>query len=132
MMNDEFMNEGNQNIIVSKSYAFALKIIEPYKFLIDKKEYVMSKQILRCGTSIGANIHEAVSSESKKDFIHKLGIAVKETRETSYWLNLLNDGKFITAEKFSELIKDCDELTRILNSIILTTKERYLPDIHNS
>ena len=126
------MNDSKQNIIITKSYAFALKIIDLYKFLVDKKEYVMSKQILRGGTSIGANIHEVVASESKKDFIHKLGIAVKESRETSYWLNLLKDSLFMTDEKFPELIEDCNELTRILNSIILTTKERYFPDIHNS
>ena len=126
------MNDSKQNIIVSKSYAFSLKIIDLYKFLIDKKEYVMSKQILRSGTSIGANVHEAVASESKRDFIHKLGMAFKESGETSYWLNLLKDSMFIPLEKFSELIEDCTELTRILNSIILTTKERYFPDIHNS
>ena len=119
---------GRENIVVSKSYGFALKIVELYKFLVDKKEYVMSKQVLRSGTSIGANIHEAVSSESKRDFMHKLGIAVKESRETSYWLNLLKDSMFISIEKFSELIEDCNELTRILNSIILTTKERYFPE----
>ena len=126
------MNENKQNIVVSKAYAFSLKIIGLYTLLIDKKEYVMSKQILRSGTSIGANIHEALSGESKRDFIHKLGIAVKESRETSYWLNLLKDGGFIPVEKFSALIEDCNELTRILNSIILTTKERYFPNIHNS
>src|SRR5437773_50843 len=126
------MNEGKDNIIVQKSYAFALEIIKLYKILVDKKEFVLSKQMLRSGTSIGANIHEAVSSESKRDFVHKLGIAVKESREISYWLNLLKDSMFITIEKFSELIEDCDELTRILNSIILTTKERYFPNIHNS
>ena len=119
---------GRENIVVSKSYGFALKIVELYKFLVDKKEYVMSKQVLRSGASIGANIHEAVSSESKRDFMHKLGIAVKESRETSYWLNLLKDSMFISIEKFSELIEDCNELTRILNSIILTTKERYFPE----
>ena len=126
------MNESKQNIIVSKSYAFSLKIIDLYKFLIDKKEYVMSKQVLRCGTSIGANVHEAVASESKRDFIHKLGIAAKETRETSYWLNLLKDSLYITIEKFSELIADCNELTKILSSIILTTKKRYFPNVHDS
>jgi len=73
-----------------------------------------------------------VASESKKDFIHKLGIALKETRETSYWLNLLKDSKYIVIEKFDSLINACDELTRILNSIILTTKERYFKNIHNS
>lgn len=119
------MNEGKDNIIVQKSYAFALQIIQLYKSLIDKKEFVLSKQILRSGTSIGANIHEAVASESKKDFVHKLGIAVKEARETSYWLNLLKDSNYITNDEFNKLNNSCDEIVRILNSIILTTKERY-------
>ena len=119
------MNEGKDNIIVQKSYAFALQIIQLYKSLIEKKEFVLSKQILRSGTSIGANIHEAVASESKKDFVHKLGIAVKEARETAYWLNLLKDSDYITNDEFNRLINSCDEIIRILNSIILTTKERY-------
>lgn len=83
------MNEGKENIIAKKSCDFALTLIQLYKQLVEKKKFVLSKQILRSGTSIGANIREAIGSESKKDFIHKLGIAVKETRETSYWLNLL-------------------------------------------
>ena len=119
------MNEGKDNIIVQKSYAFALQIIQLYKSLIDKKEFVLSKQVLRSGTSIGANIHEAVGSESKKDFIHKLRIAVKEARETSYWLNLLKDSNYLPNDEFVRLNNLCDELIRILNSIILTTKERY-------
>jgi four helix bundle protein len=119
------MNEGKDNIIVQKSYAFALEIIKLYKILVDKKEFVLSKQILRSGTSVGANIHEAVASESKKDFLHKLGIAVKEARETSYWLNLLRDSAFISSDEFDKLNNSCDEIVRILNSIILTTKERY-------
>ena len=119
------MNEGKENIIVQKSYAFALQIVQLFKSLVEKKEFVLSKQILRSGTSIGANIHEAVASESKRDFVHKLGIAVKEARETSYWLNLLKDGKFITQEEFNKLNKLCNELVKILNSIILATKERY-------
>lgn len=98
------MNESKDNIIVKKSYSFALDVIKIYKFLIDeKKEYVISKQMLRSGTSVGANIHEAVASESKKDFIHKFGIAVKEARETSYWLNLLKDSDYLTDEKFNNL-----------------------------
>jgi four helix bundle protein len=100
-------------------------MIQLYKSLIDKKEFVLSKQILRSGTSIGANIHEAVASESKKDFVHKLGIAVKEARETSYWLNLLKDSDYITSDEFNRLNNSCDEIVRILNSIIITTKERY-------
>ncbi|MEI7472981.1 MAG: four helix bundle protein [Chitinophagaceae bacterium] len=81
--------------------------------------------MLRCGTSVGANIHEVIASESKKDFIHKLEIAVKEARETSYWLNLLKDSDYLSDEQFKNLNKNCDEVIRILNSIILTTKERY-------
>lgn len=120
------MNENKDNIIIKKSYSFALMIIDVYKFLTnEKKEYVVSKQMLRSGTSIGANIHEAVSSESKKDFVHKLNIAVKEARETSYWLNLLKDSEYINNGQFKDLHSDCVEVIKILNSIILTTKERY-------
>jgi len=120
------MNENKDNLIVKKSYSFALEIILVYKHLVnEKKEYVISKQLLRCGTSIGANVHVAISGESKKDFIHKLGISVKEARETSYWLNLLKDSSYIDLAKYTLLIGLCNEIIRILNSIILTTKERY-------
>ncbi|MEP7165172.1 MAG: four helix bundle protein [Ferruginibacter sp.] len=120
------MNENKDNIIVKKSYSFALEIVSIYKFLIsEKKEFVLSKQLLRSRTSKGANIHEGIASESKKDFIHKLGIAVKEARETSYWISLLKDSSYISQEQFNNLNNHCDELIRILNSIILTTKERY-------
>jgi len=122
------MAAGNENIIIKKSYDFSLQIVLLYKKLIERKEYVLSKQILRSGTSIGANIHEAVGGESKKDFVHKLGIAVKEARETSYWLNLLKDGGYIGTDEFSNLKSSCEELIKILNSIILTTKERYFPN----
>jgi four helix bundle protein len=94
------MNEGKDNIIVQKSYAFALQIVQLYKSLVEKKEFVLSRQILRSGTSIGANIHEAVGGESKKDFIHKLGIALKESRETSYWLNLLRIADILLRKNF--------------------------------
>ena len=126
------MNEGKENIIIKKSYSFALEIVKVYKILVEKKEFVLSKQLLRCGTSIGANIHEAVASESKKDFVHKLGIALKEARETGYWLNLLKDSDYLSGSEFEKLNNSCEELIRILNSIILTTKERYFPNIHNS
>ena len=119
------MSEERGNIIVQKSYAFALDIIKLYKYLIEKKEYVLSKQVLRSGTSIRANIHEAVSGQSKKDFIHKLGIAVKEARETCYWLNLLKDSEYIPPDDFNKLNNLCNEIIKILNSIILTTKEKY-------
>ncbi len=122
------MNEEKENIIIKKSYDFALEIVKLYKFLAEQKEYVLSKQMLRSGTSIGANVHEAVAAESKKDFIHKLGIAVKEARETLYWLCLLLDSDFIQKEQFDVLSSSCNSLIKILNSIILTTKQRYFPN----
>ncbi len=91
----------------------------------DKKEFVLSKQVLRSGTSIGANINEALSGQSKRDFVHKLSIALKEARETSYWLSLLKDSEYITEEKFKPLNANCEEIIKILSSIILTTKEKY-------
>lgn len=98
-----------------------------YKNLVtDKKEFVLSKQVLRSGTSIGANIQEAVASQSKRDFIHKLSISLKEARETQYWLNLLKDSSYIPKPEFNKLNNSCDEIKKILTSIILTTKERYL------
>lgn len=78
-----------ENIIRSKSYAFALRIIKLNKFLFEKREFVISKQLLRCGTSIGANVEESVGCISKKDFVNKMSIAYRESRETKYWLNLL-------------------------------------------
>lgn len=119
------MNEEKENIIVKKSYDFALEIVKHYKILIEQKEFVLSKQLLRSGTSIGANIHEEIASESKKDFVHKLGIALKEARETSYWLNLLKDSSYLSLANFNMLIITCNEIVKILNSIILTTKQRY-------
>lgn len=119
------MNEDRENIIIVKSYSFALEIVRLYEILVERREFVLSKQLLRSGTSVGANIHEAIASESKKEFIHKLSIAAKEARETSYWLNLLKDGQFITVDEFDTLDKSCNEIVRILSSIILTTKERY-------
>ena len=115
-----------KSIVGKKSYAFALEIISIYKALNnDKKEFILSKQLLRCGTSIGANVHEALSSESKRDFIHKLSIALKESKETSYWLNLLKDSNYIASEQYDKLNGDCNEIIKILNSIILTMKQKY-------
>ena len=116
---------GERNVIVEKSYAFALRIVDLYKGLVERKEFVLSKQVLRSGTSIGANIQEAISSQSKRDFIHKLSIALKEARETGYWLNLLKDSKYIIHDEFTKLHDAFNEIIKILNSIILTTKERY-------
>ena len=127
------MNEVKENIIVTKSYAFALEIINAYKFLVSTpKEYVLSKQLLRSGTSIGANVNEAILSESKRDFVHKLGIALKEARETSYLLRLLKDANYLDLDDANRINNLCIELIRIISSIILTTKQKYFPPIHNS
>jgi four helix bundle protein len=116
----------SESIIQKKSYDFALEIVRLYKDLTTfQKEYVLSKQLLRSGTSIGANVNEALSAQSKRDFIHKLSIALKEAREISYWLNLLKDSDFITLSVFNTLNKYCTEIIKILSSIILTTKEKY-------
>ncbi len=107
------------NLIVSKSKTFALRIIKLYKYLCsEKKEYVMSKQILRSGTSIGANIREAVRGQSKADFYAKLHISLKEADETAYWLELLNESGYIKDEHFKSIYEDCNEIIKILVSIL--------------
>jgi four helix bundle protein len=120
--------KNSKSIISNKAYSFALKIIETYKNLVEvKKEFVISKQLLRRGTSIGANINEALSSESKRDFVHKLSISLKEARETVYWLNLLHDSAYIELNQFGILNSLCAEILKMLTSIIKTTKEKYFP-----
>ena len=114
------------NLIKEKAYSFALEIIELYKYSkIEKKEFVLSKQILRSGTSIGANIEEAQAAQSKKDFLSKISIASKEARETLYWLKLLNDSGHI--QNYSNKDALFDEITSIINiltKIIKTLQER--------
>ena len=121
-----------ESIIAAKAYSFALEIIGLYKQLVsDKKEFVLSKQMLRSGTSIGANVNEALSAQSKRDFVHKLSISLKETRETNYWLNLLKDSSYITEQSFNKLSEKCSEINKILSSIILTTKQKYFTQKSN-
>ena len=118
--------ERKESVVASKAYSFALKIVKLYKHLSsEKKEFVLSKQILRSGTAIGANTNEAISAQSKRDFVYKLGIAAKEARETLYWLRLLKDSDYISEDYFEKLATDCNEIIKILNSIILTTKAKY-------
>ena len=117
------MNSRN-NIIVDKSKAFALKIISLYKYLIaEKREYVLSKQLLRSGTSIGANVREAVRGQSKADFYSKMSISLKEASETEYWLELLYESQYIDRLQFDSIYPDCQELIRILVAIV-KTKDR--------
>ncbi|MCX6151333.1 MAG: four helix bundle protein [Ignavibacteriales bacterium] len=111
------------NIVIDKSYQFALRIIKLYKYLIqEKNEYVLGKQLLRCGTSIGANIEEAIGGQTEKDFYAKITLAYKEARETNYWLRLLKDSEILEIKVSDSLLKDCDELLKIIGSIQLTLK----------
>lgn len=109
-----------ENVIVYKSKSFALRIIRLYKFLVKEKEYVLSKQILRSGTSIGANVKEAIRGQSKADFYMKLNIALKEASETEYWLELLHESDYISSSQFESISKDCTEILKILMSIVKT------------
>lgn len=112
-------------MVKDKSYAFALRIVKLYKYIgKEHKEFTLSKQILRSGTSVGANVAEAIGAESKADFIHKLSISLKEALETSFWLHLLKDSGYIPEKAFQSMEQDCQELIKILRSIILTTKKR--------
>ena len=113
------------NVLKEKSYKFALRTVKLYQHLsVERKEYVLSKQVLRSGTSIGANVEEAYQGESKMDFIHKLSIANKEAFETHYWLRLVRDSVMLEAKIAESLMNDCDELQRMLVAAIKTSKSR--------
>jgi four helix bundle protein len=106
------------NVVQVKSYAFAIRILKVYKYLCDeKKEFVLSKQLLRSGTSIGSNVEEAIGAQSDKDFFAKMTLAYKESRETRYWVRLLTDTDYLTKEQETSLISDVDELLKIIGSI---------------
>ena len=113
------------SIIVNKSKAFAVRIVNLYKYLSnEKKEYVLSNQMLRSGTSIGANVHEAVQAQSRNDFISKMNIALKEASETEYWLELLHDTDYLSSDEYTSIAKDCSEINKILISIVKTSKSK--------
>lgn len=113
------------SIVGKKSFEFAVNIIKFYKiFIVNKREYILSKQLLRSGTSIGANIREALNAQSKMDFIHKLSISQKECDETIYWLELLYQTEYISKVEFETLHSQATELLKIIRSIIITTKNR--------
>ena len=112
------------NIIVDKSKTFAVRIIRLYQYLCSqKKEYVLSKQILRSGTSIGANVKEAIRGQSKADFYAKMNIALKEASETEYWLELLHETDYISEKEFESIYSDCQELLKILMAITKTRRD---------
>lgn len=112
-----------ENVIKSKSFAFALRIVKLYKYLsTTHNEYVLSKQLLRSGTAIGALVRESEHAESKADFIHKLSIALKEANETDYWLELLYQSKYINEIEYDSIKVDTEEVIKLLVSIIKTSK----------
>jgi four helix bundle protein len=117
----------SENIIKVKSFSFALRIVKLYQFLSsEKKEFVLSKQLLRSGTAIGALVREAEQAESKADFIHKLAIAQKEANETDYWLELLFQSGYLNEAQFQSLNLDILEINKILASIIITSKQNHI------
>ena len=112
-----------ENIVKDKSLNFAIRIVNLYKYLVtEKRETVMSKQLLRCGTSIGANIREAEQAQSRADFLNKQNIALKEANEAEYWLELLMKTEYITPKEYESINADCTDLNKLLISIIKSTK----------
>jgi len=112
-----------ENVVKDKSFGFAIRVVKLYQFLVaEKKEYVLSKQLLRSGTSVGAMIREAEHAETKKDFIHKMAIAQKEINESIYWLELLKETDYLTVSEFESLNKDAIQIIKIITSIIKSTK----------
>ena len=120
--------ELRDNEVKSKSLAFAKRIVSAYQYLCEeKKEYIISKQLLRCGTSIGANIAEAQYGSSRKDFLNKLYIALKECAETLYWLELLSSCGYLSSTEYQSLYHDCDELCKLLSAITKSTRDGKTP-----
>ena len=112
------------SLTLEKSKDFAIRIVNLYRYLTaEKREYIMSKQLLRCGTSIGANLSEALYGVSRNDFIAKVFIALKETAETEYWLELLHDTEYLTDEEFESISQDNTALKKMLSSITFTTSQ---------
>lgn len=115
----------SENIVKNKSFSFAIKLVKIFQTLVnDKKEYILSKQVLRSGTSVGAMVRQAEHAESKSDFIHKMAIAQKEINETIYWLELLKETEYISSENFESINSDAVEILKLITSIIKTTKQK--------
>lgn len=113
-----------ENIIQKKSFEFAIRIVNSFKYLqIEKREFVLSKQLLWAGTSIGANVEEAMGGQSKKDFISKISMAYKEARETRYWVKFLKATQYLEETDADSIQNDVDELCKILSSILLSSKQ---------
>ena len=112
-----------ENLVLSKSRDFAIRIIRCYKYLCEEhKEYTLSKQLLRCGTSIGANVKESINAQSKNDFISKLNIALKEASESGYWIDLLHDTDYLSDSEYESIFADCKRIIAVLTKIVKATK----------
>jgi four helix bundle protein len=126
--NNELSTMKTENVLQQKSFAFAIRIVNAYKYIAKQHgEYVLSKQLLRCGTSIGANVEESIGAQSKADFISKLSIAYKETRETIYWINLLHATGYLDDEQKDSILEDANELAKIIGKIQITLKNKGFP-----
>ncbi|MDR0546120.1 MAG: four helix bundle protein [Dysgonamonadaceae bacterium] len=124
--------ERGGNIVKEKAFEFAVRMVNAYKFLNkEQKEFVLSKQMLRSGTAIGALICESEYAQSKPDFISKLSIALKEANETEYWIRLLKESGYITVQSFESVVADCKELIKLLISIINSTKKSISKNSNN-
>ena len=121
-----------ESIVKDKSYAFALRVITLARSLRERKEYELASQVLRAGTSIGANVEEALAGVSRPDFIAKMGIASKEARETRYWLWLLHDSKIVPSDRIDTLIQEAEEICRILTAIVKTSRHNSKLKTENS
>ena len=120
------MAEGREDVLKDKSYKLGLRIVKLCQHLgEEKREFILSKQILRSGTSIGANVAEGGQAESKPDFIHKLSVSHKESFETEFWLKLLRDSEYITEKQAESLLSDCRELQKLLTASIKTAKANW-------
>ena len=121
------MKTKEDNIILKKSYDFAVRCVNLYRYLChERHDYVIGKQLLRSGTSVGANVKEAVRGVSKADFSAKLGIALKEASESEFWIELLRDTDYITKQQAESMLDDCQEVLKLLMSIIKSSKENQL------
>lgn len=117
----------NTGVLSQKAYCFALRMVNAYKYLTtEQKEFVLSKQMLRSGTSIGANCQEAVYAQSLEDFIHKLSVSLKEANETLYWINLLHDADYISNEAYNSVHNECTEIVKLLTAIVKTSKQKIV------
>lgn len=116
-----------ENLVYEKAFKFSVRIVNLYKYLTsENKEFILSKQILRSGTSVGANIKESIEAQGKKDFLSKMNIVLKEASETEYWLELRKATDYLDEKKFTSIIQDCKELNKLLSSIVKTTKNNLV------